>query len=279
MAKIANMNFHYHRFPFEYFLDSTVRLGLQAIELWGGAPHLYVGDATHQDILSIRRQIRSRDLELVCFTPEQCIYPINLAAKDNTLRKRSIDYFRTCIEVTNTLETGLLLVTAGYGFYNEPAEEAWSRARESLSVLAEAAQQQGVTLALEPMSKMGSNLITDLKSLHQMYSEVSSPALKVLMDTVPMTLGGDSIETYDAVFGGDLAHIHFLDGDGKTSAHLGWGMGCFPLEKFAESLKAIGYNGYLTLELIGPQYNWEPERYTKESLESLAKVFGELNAC
>lgn len=278
MAKFANMNFHYQRYPFDYFLDSTVRLGMQAVELWGGAPHVYVDDASHEDILSMRREMKRRDLDLVCFTPEQCIYPINLSAKDDTLRLRSIEYFKKCIGVTNTLETSLMLVTVGYGFYNEPAEEAWARGLESLQVLAKEAEKQGVVLALEPMSKMGSNLITDLKTLKRMYDEVNSPALKVLMDTIPMTLGGDSIEAYGDAFGNDLAHIHFLDGDGKTSAHLGWGMGVFPLESFAESLTAIGYDKYLTLELIGPQYNWEPEQFTKSSLDRLSEVFGTITA-
>ncbi|WP_217595071.1 TIM barrel protein [Cohnella sp. GbtcB17] len=278
MAKIANMNFHYHRYPFEYFLDSTVRLGLPAVELWGGAPHLYVDDASHADIVSMRREMERRNLELVCFTPEQCIYPINLSSKDDTLRKRSIEYFKKCIGVTNTLETSLLLVTVGYGFYNEPSEEAWARGRESLRILAEEAEKQGVVLALEPMSKAGSNLITDLATLKRMYDEVNSPALKALMDTVPMTLGGDSIEAYGEAFGQDLAHIHFLDGDGKTSAHLGWGMGVFPLEAFAESLKKISYEGWLTLELIGPQYNWEPEAFTQRSIDRLSEVFGSIVA-
>jgi len=276
MAKFANMNFHYHRYPFEYFLDSTVRLGLKAVELWGGAPHLYVDDASHAEIVSMRKELERRSLKLVCFTPEQCIYPINLSAKDDTLRKRSVDYFKKCIAVTNTLETSLLLVTVGYGFYNEPAEEAWARGRESLQILAEEAERQGVVLALEPMSKMGSNLITDLGTLKRMHDEVGSPALKALMDTVPMTLGCDSIEAYGATFGKDLAHIHFLDGDGKTSAHLGWGMGIFPLESFAKSLEQINYEGWLSLELIGPQYNWEPEKFTKSSLDRLSEVFGDV---
>ncbi|UUZ81196.1 TIM barrel protein [Paenibacillus sp. P26] len=272
MAKFANMNFHYHRYPFEYFLDSTVKVGLQAIELWGGAPHLYVDDASAQEVARILKEIRRRDLELVCFTPEQCIYPINLSAKDDTCRQRSVEYFKKCIQVTNSLECSLLLVTVGYGFYNEPVEEAWKRGRESLEILAKEAESAGVVLALEPMSRFGSNLITDLKSLKRMHEEVNSPSMKVLMDTIPMMLSGDSIEAYGEAFGDDLAHIHFLDGDGKTSAHLAWGQGVFPLETFAQGLRTIGYDGYLTLELIGPQYNWDPEKGTRDSLERLAAM-------
>jgi protein FrlC len=272
MARIANMNFHYQRYPFDYFLDSTVRMGLHAVELWGGAPHLYVGDATHQEIAALLKEIKRRDLELVCFTPEQCIYPINLSAKDVTGRTRSIEYFKKCIHVANSLECSKLLVTVGYGFYNEPQEEAWKRGRESLEELAKEAESAGVILALEPMSRFGSNMITDLKTLKRMYDEVNSPHVKALLDTIPMTMSGDSIEEYAAAFGEDLVHIHFIDGDGATSAHLAWGEGVFPLDKFAESLSRIHYNGYLSLELIGPKYNWDPEKGTRESLERLRSV-------
>ncbi|WP_010276721.1 sugar phosphate isomerase/epimerase family protein [Paenibacillus senegalensis] len=269
MDKIANMNFHYHRYPFDYFLDSTVRLGLNAIELWAGAPHLYVEDTTHQEVAALLKEIRRRDLELVCFTPEQCIYPINLAAKNDTLRRRSLDYFQKSLEVANSLECGMLLVTAGYGFFNEPAEEAWRRARESLEELCRHAEAAGVILVLEPLSRFGSNVITNLASLKRMISEVGSPQMKALLDTVPMTLVGDTIDGYAAALGRDLAHVHFLDGDGKTSAHLAWGEGCFPLEAFKRSLDNNGYDGFLSLEIIGPQYNWDPENATRASLERL----------
>lgn len=266
MVKIANMNLHYHRYPLEYFLDSTLRLGLHAIELWGGAPHLYVEDATSNQITSIMREIKRRNLELVCFTPEQCIYPINLSAKDHILRNRSIKYFKKCIRITNLLECSLLLVTAGYGFYNEPVEEAWKRCRESLHILAVEAKKVGVTLVLEPMSKFGSNLINDINTLKRMHEEINSPVLKVMLDTVPMVLSGDSIEEYGIIFGNDLMHIHFLDGDGKTASHLAWGQGVFPLDSFKRDLRKIQYDRYLTLELIGPQYNWNPEKGIRESL-------------
>ncbi|PYI51354.1 TIM barrel protein [Paenibacillus flagellatus] len=272
MATIANMNFHYHRYTFDYFLDSTERLGLQAIELWAGAPHLYVPDATHGEVEALRKEIDRRGLELVCFTPEQCIYPINLASKDDTLRRRSIGYFKKCLGTANSLECDKLLVTAGYGFFNEPKEEAWERARESIGELALAARAAGVQLVLEPLSHIGSNVITNAAGLKRMVDEVGATNVKAMLDTVPMVLAGDSIDDYASLFGDDLVHIHFLDGDGKTSAHMAWGEGCFPLDAFKRSLDAHRYSGYLTLEIIGPKYNWDPEAATRLSLEHLRKA-------
>ncbi|SDE23221.1 protein FrlC [Paenibacillus sp. UNCCL117] len=272
MAKIANMNFHYHRYTFDYFLDSTERLGLQAIELWAGAPHLYVGDATHQEAAAMRNKIDRRGLEIVCFTPEQCIYPINLSSKDDTLRRRSIDYFKKSLSMANSLNCGRLLVTAGYGFFDEPKEDAWERARDSIGEIALEAKQAGAVLVLEPLSHFGSNVINNAADLKRMIDEVGSPNVKAMLDTVPMMLAGDTIDGYAAAFGDDLVHIHFLDGDGKTSAHLAWGEGCFPLEAFKRSLDDHGYDGYLTLEIIGPKYNWDPESATRLSLEHLRKA-------
>ena len=271
--KLANMNQHYHRYPFDYFLDSTVRVGLQAIELWAGTPHFYVNDATHHEISSILKEIKKRELEIVCFTPEQCIYPINLSAKDETCRRRSIEYFKKCIQVGNSLECNRLLVTVGFGFYNEPREEAWKRALDSLQELAKVAEADGITLVLESMSHIGSNVIFNLETLKKMYQEVNSPSVKVMLDTIPMVLAEDTIEDYGAAFGEDLVHVHFIDGDGKTAAHQAWGEGIFPLESFKKSLKKINYKNYLTLELISPKYNWDPEKGIRESVE----LIGQLN--
>lgn len=269
MFKYANMNLIYQRYTLDYFLDSTVSLGLQNIELWGGEPHLNVEDATPQEIGAIRKSIRDRGLNLVCFTPEQCAYPINLASGRLASRRRSIDYFKKCIEVTGALECPMLLVSAGYGLFNEPKEEAWKRAVESLQKVAREAEAAGVVLALEPFYYPYTNVLTDLATTKKMLAEVGSPCLKPMVDTACMVLTGDTLQDYAAAFGKDLVHIHFVDGNDTSSVHLAWGEGMFPLEEFRGCLKELGYEGHLTLELIGTQYLVEPEKAVAKSLAYL----------
>jgi len=272
MYTYANMNLAYQRYSFDYFLDSTVRLGLSAIELWGGEPHLYVEDMSHQDGKAILDSIKRRDLELVCFTPEQCAYPINLSAPDAASRKRSMAYFKKSIKLANTLECPYLLVSAGYGLFNEPLEEAWQRGVESLRELAGDAESAGIVLVLEPFFYPYSNVVIDLKKTKRMITEIRSSHLKAMLDTACMVMAKDTMDDYAAAFGEDLVHIHFVDGTDQSSAHLAWGEGNFPLPSFKKSLVDMKYDGHLTLELFGTQYNAEPEKAMRKSLEYLANT-------
>lgn len=261
------MNLVYHRFSLDYFLDSTLRLGLQAIELWGGEPHLYVEDTTHHEAASLLRAIQSRNLNLVCFTPEQCAYPINLSAKEESSRKRSIEYFKKCIQVTNSLECPMLLISAGYGLFDEPKEDAWKRGVDSIQELTREAEKAGILLTLEPFFYPYSNVITNLETTKRMITEVQSPNLKPMLDTACMAVAGDTLDDYATAFGQDLVHIHFVDGVETSSAHLAWGEGSFPLQDYKKTLLKLNYDGYLTLELFGTQYNAEPESAVRKSLE------------
>ncbi|MBR8644792.1 hypothetical protein KEH51_11300, partial [[Brevibacterium] frigoritolerans] len=64
-------------------------LGINSIELWGGEPHLYVYRNILGNIRGLRREIKSRNMKIICYTPEQCIYPYNIASSDAHWRKKA----------------------------------------------------------------------------------------------------------------------------------------------------------------------------------------------
>ena len=92
-SQIASMNIQYRYFPLERFLDDTVAAGIENIELWGAAPFFHLEDMTYLQVKEVRHKIESRGLRLVCLTPEQCVYPINLAAADPQERFCSLKFF------------------------------------------------------------------------------------------------------------------------------------------------------------------------------------------
>lgn len=264
--QITGMNFHYLHYPFEYFLDAMVKFEFQQIEVWGAAPHMYVEDLSLQDIRQIRGEIHQRELTVVCFTPEQCMYPINLAAKEKDIRERSIRYFQKSIDAAAELESPMVLVTAGWGYRNESSEEALKRSKASLDFLSTYAEKEGILLVLEPLQKVESNIVNTLPDLKAILEEVSSPFLKGMVDTIPMSVEGETLGSYFEQL--ELAHIHFIDG--KPSGHLAWGDGNLPLETFIQTLKEYQYKGALTLEFTSNEYLMNPNEAIEKSLKIIA---------
>ena len=113
ISQVAAGNFHYRNYPFTYFLDSIARMGVKNIEIWAAAPHLCVDLVTQHEVSSIKKEIQHRNLKTICFTPEQCVYPINLAAKEHKLRQYSVEYFKRSIEISIELDCQMVLVTPG----------------------------------------------------------------------------------------------------------------------------------------------------------------------
>ena len=266
---IAGMNFHYAHYPFDYFLESMKSLGIEKIEIWGASPHLYVNDLQMTQINVIKKKIKEQGLEVICFTPEQCVYPVNIAAQEDYIRERSIKYFEKSLQVCHQLEVAMLLITPGWGYLSQPVEEAWSRSRDALAGLAGQAGKLGICLALEPLTPQESNLITELSSLKRMLSEINSPYLKGMLDTIPMAMAGEDIENYLRELGQDLIHIHFIDG--KPKGHLAWGDGILPLQDYLEKLRRYDYQGYLSLEITDRSYFIEPAQAVKQCLEQILK--------
>ncbi|HHW30855.1 MAG TPA: TIM barrel protein [Clostridiaceae bacterium] len=265
--KFAAMNFHYIRYSLEYFLNSVYRLGLDTIELWAAAPHFYIEDVDRKQILWLKRELEARGLTLCCVTPEQCVYPVNIAIQDRTLRDRSIAYFKKTIDIAGELGCRKVLVTPGYGYFSMPREEAWEICASSLSVLADYAHKSGVELLLECLLTSTSNIINDSYGISSMLKEIDSPALNGMMDFCQMAAAGQGVEDYFHAFGERLHHVHFVDG--TPGGHLGLGDGNLPLYEYAQKLISFGYDGYCSMEFCDKRYYIQPDEVMETSLKWL----------
>lgn len=270
MDQIAGMNMHYARYSFEYFLDSLERLNLKKFELWGGSPHFCNTDSSQSPVPKMRKEIIRRNMEIVCVTPEQCVYPYNIAARESELRKRSIDYFCQYIQQTSELGAHKMLCGSGWGNYDEPVEEAWKRSVDSLYKMSKTAEKESVILAFEILLPSETNLVNSFGSTKKMMKEIDSPNIKCCIDTVPVCYEGKTLKAYFQEFGNKIIHIHL--NDGQPDGHLTWGDGNQPLVEHLKTLSEYDYSGYMTLELGSGNYYLEPEKHLERGLKTLRKA-------
>ncbi|MGO2930897.1 sugar phosphate isomerase/epimerase family protein [Microbacterium sp.] len=269
--RVCGSNFAYQHHSLEQCFDDLAALDRTQVELWGVAPHAHVDLLSDGDARSIRSLAADRGLEIVCFTPEQVMYPVNIAAADDTWRAASISTFHRAAQLAIELGAQRLLLTSGRGQEDEPRRSAWIRATDSLGEITAYAAALGLDCVLEPLQRVESNLVVTADDAALMLSQVASPALGVVLDTVAANAAGDSIDDYFAALGDRVRHVHLIDG--SPTGHLAWGDGCLPLGDIVTALDRQGYLGAATIELFGDgRYALNPRPVLARSLDAVAGV-------
>jgi protein FrlC len=248
-SQLIGANFCFQHFPFEKVAKAIRGFGLREIELWGAAPHLDLFHATDARVASVRRTLADNGLSVWCFTPEQVVYPINIASGNEELRQDSVQRFRRAADICAELGARYLFLTSGRGYETEPPQQAWSRAVDSLGQIAEHARRSGVRCLLEPLQRFETNILTNAADLRRMLDEIGADTMDVVLDTVAMATAGDTVAGYIELFGSRLAHVQLVDG--TPGGHLVWGDGSLPLGRYIEELAAAGYAGKITFEPFG----------------------------
>jgi len=270
-ASICGMNFHYFRHSLDRFLDDAEALGLPQVEIWGAAPHFYLADRTLADARALGATIRERGMAVACFTPEQCVYPINLGSPQAALRDRSIRYFLESLEMSVEMGSPAVLVTPGSGFADQPSDGAFVRCAEALSLIADRAQRLGQTLFLEALPPAWSNIAATAKELRAVLDAVDSKVIHGMLDTAGALGTGETVADYIAALGDRLAHVHLIDSE-PSGSHLAWGDGILSAQECISALDAAGYAGALSIEITNSRYYLDPKAAMKQSVEALRKV-------
>jgi len=268
LQQFAGMNCHYIHYSFDYFLDQMAALGYESIEIWGGACHLYPLHCFADRAVKARAAIRNRGLSLICYTPEQVTYPVNIAAEETDIRMAGLDYYQKALYVASDLEAPMMLLTPGWGYLDHSRDEALKLSLDSIARISHWAEKLGIVLVLEHLSPISSNLINGRADLKMALEAISSPNLKTMLDTCQVALAGETVKDYLELLGPDLVHVHFVDGN--PGGHLVPGDGELPLQRELQSLADYGYLGKLTLEIADRRYFMDPVTADRKSLSVIS---------
>ena len=143
ISRISVLSLHYNNYTLDYFLDCQAKLGIKNVELLSAHQGLWMDEYGYQDPAPIRRKLEERGLSCPVFTPENCAYGYQFAAKEPEHIERSFGYFSNGIRLANELGCEYMEVNSGWGYWNEPEEEGFKRSAEMHSRLAEVAKEYG----------------------------------------------------------------------------------------------------------------------------------------
>ena len=137
ISRISVLSLHYNNYTLDYFLDCQAKLGIKNVELLSAHQGLWMDEYGYQDPAPIRRKLEERGLCCPVFTPENCAYGYQFAAKEPEAIDRTFRYFANGIRFGAELGAKILEANSGWGYWNEPEEEGFKRSAEMHSRLAE----------------------------------------------------------------------------------------------------------------------------------------------
>ncbi len=224
--------------------------GYDYIELWGGYPHAFAPELDGDRIGGILSLAEEYEIPVEIFTPEHNAYPFNYMLGDEGCRRHAVSYLQLAIKKTRELGAGKMLLSVGHGESFRPPEEKRQRLIRTLEELLPAAEREDVVLLLEPLTRWESDTCTSLPELLSVLEEVDSPFLQGICDLVVPFTGGEDPADYPRKLGERLGHIHLVDSDGVSEDHLIPGEGKIPLKNVLRDIRAAGYDGTATIELV-----------------------------
>ena len=122
------------------------------------------------------------------------------------------------------------------------------RMKTALGCLAECcrtAESEGVTLLLEPLNRYESDYPQTVEQGLEIISTVGSPRLRLLADTFHMNIEETSILASLKAARQHLGHVHLADSNRQAPGH-----GHLDIAAVVQTLRDIGYTGYLSLEVL-----------------------------
>jgi D-psicose/D-tagatose/L-ribulose 3-epimerase len=127
-----------------------------------------------------------------------------------------------------------------------PTDEERGWAVELLHGLAGAAQQAGITLAVESLNHFEHYLANTAAQTAELCRQVDQPACRMMYDTFHAHLEEKDAATAIADCADMLAYVHVSENDRSTP-----GQGQVVWDATFRALQDIGYDGWLTVEALG----------------------------
>ena len=268
ISRISVLSLHYNNYTLDYFLDCQAKLGIKNVELLSAHQGLWMDEYGYQDAAPIRRKLEDRGLSCPVFTPENCAYGYQFAAKEPELKERCFRYFANGIRFGAELGAKILEANSGWGYWNEPEEEGFKRSAEMHSRLAEVAKEYGMTIACESLRPQETRIGYRLDQIKRLFDTVNHPNFKVMIDLTAICVQGESVQRWFDTFGAEnIIHSHFQDCD--PYGHYVWGDGKQNLHDMLCAFLDNGYTGLFSQELTDGSYFEDPFYHDQRNMRNL----------
>jgi len=245
---------------FENSVKKVADLGFDGAELAVRNPK----DLKVDDVINI---LKENNLEVPAIGTGQAYGEegLSFSDPDEVVRKTAVERINDQIVFASNFNAqviiGLIRGKIEDGVNKVEAEE-WTI--DCLRKCTEFAKEYNIRLTLEPVNRYESNFINTLNEGIEFIKRVGVTNLGLLADTFHMNI--EEVSIYDSIVQAKdyITHVHFADSNR-------WAPGCGHLDfaKIVQTLKKIGYQGYVSAEILPFP---DPDSCARLTAETLSKL-------
>jgi 4-hydroxyphenylpyruvate dioxygenase len=244
--------------------------GCAAMEVWLTKLETHL---ENHSVADARKLLEDKQMTLAA-----AAYQGGLLLSQGEARKAHYDHFRRRLDLCQQFGIGTLLVVAD--FAEAVDGTALSRAVASLTQAAQWAAGFGVRLALEFRSS--ATFCASLDTASALVNQCGQPNVGVNLDVFHYYTGPSKYEDLDLLTRENLAHVQVADLAGvprelaTDSDRVLPGDGDFRLEPIVAHLRKLGYEGWVSLELMNPTL-WKTKvtSVAEVGMAALRRLLGE----
>jgi D-psicose/D-tagatose/L-ribulose 3-epimerase len=187
---------------------------------------------------------------LGCTTCSVIPQGLGIGAADPEVRKKTRAHIADCLNVTAELGGKLLAgpVHSPVGFFTGKRRSTgeWKRGIETWQELGPAVAASGVEVAIEPLNRFETYFLNTAEDAAAFCDEINDPRVGILIDTFHANIEEKSIGAALRRVARHLKHVHACENDRGIpgSGNVAW-------NEFFQAIKALGYDGWLTIESFG----------------------------
>ena len=245
---------------FEESIKKVADLGFDGAELAVRNPK----DLKIDDIIKI---IKENNLEVPAIGTGQAYGEegLSFSDPDGTIRKMAVERIKDQIIFASHFNAQVIIGLIR-GIINENVDktEAEEWTIDCLRKCTEFAKKYNIGLTLEPVNRYESNFINTLNEGIEFIKRVDASNLGLLADTFHMNI--EEVSIYSSIIQAKdyITHVHFADSNR-------WAPGCGHLDfaKIVQTLKKIGYQGYVSAEILPLP---DPDSCARLTAETLSKL-------
>jgi len=289
-VKYAINNWVYADEPLRDTFSRLAKYGYDGVEL-KGEPELY----SLPEIQSLCQEYKMQITSVLGWN----IWGIpgrDLASPDIEERSAAIQYGKDGIDFTAAVGAPILIVlpvpagrTAPLG---NPGDEEqwlseyqteWSTAVDSVRQMAAYAEPRGIVLAVEPINRYETYLLTTVDDARRFVKDVGADNVKLNLDTFHMNIDEADLAAAIRKAGDLLVHMHVADSNRQSP-----GRGHTDFTAIFQALYEVGFDGTIVLDPVPPgadpgmaiiRSDYLPLReiYAQESISYLKQIEEALN--